>query len=464
MINALPADEPAARLAWGLQWAVLPILTLMISVMRVANHRFSTPEDIDGSGLTIGTSRMLVLRAILQNTLEQSVLAVAAYLIWAAVMPHSWLRAIPVAAVLFVVGRILFASGYERGAAGRATGIRPHCLPDVWHVDAYWPALSGVADTALARRVSRTGKKITVVGSTTIMATPDFHGVFPYLVSPVDPTGRVMTDVLGRLANDLIGAGVHGLTPLGSTGEFAYLGNAQRTAVVQATIEAAGKRVPVVAGVASTATADAVAQAQTYQRLGADGILAILEAYFPVNEAGVESYFRAIADAVDIPVVLYTNPLFQRSDLSLDVIARLSEHPRIRYLKDASTNTGRLLSIMNRCERMHVFAASAHIPAAVMLIGGVGWMAGPACIIPRESVTLYDLCHAGRWREAMDLQRSLWRINEIFSRFSLAACIKAGLQIQGYAVGEPVPPQAPLTAEALADVKQTLIALGALKQ
>ena len=107
----------------GIQWAVLPILTLMISVMRVANHRFSTPEDIDGSGLTIGTSRMLVLRAILQNSLEQSVLAVAAYLIWAAVMPHSWLRAIPVAAVLFVVGRILFASGYERGAAGRATGF-----------------------------------------------------------------------------------------------------------------------------------------------------------------------------------------------------------------------------------------------------------------------------------------------------------------------------------------------------
>ena len=60
-------------------------------------------------------------------------------------------------------------------------------------------------------------------------------------------------------------------------------------------------------------------------------------------------YFRAIADAVDIPIVLYTNPQFQRSDLSLDVIERLSRHPRIRYIKDASTNTGRLLSIMNRC-------------------------------------------------------------------------------------------------------------------
>ena len=286
-----------------------------------------------------------------------------------------------------------------------------------------------------------------------------FHGVFPYLVSPVEPSGRVKADVLGRLCDDLIKAGVHGLTPLGSTGEFAYLNNEQRAAVVRATIEAANRRVPVVAGVAATVTADAVAQARDYQRLGADGILAILESYFPLKDAQVESYFRAIADAVDIPVVLYTNPQFQRSDLSLDVIARLAEHPRIRTIKDASTNTGRLLSIMNRCPQLSVFSASAHIPAAVMLIGGVGWMAGPACVVPRQSVRLYELCRAGRWDEAMALQRGLWRINEAFARFNLAACIKAGLQHQGYPVGDPIPPQPALTADERQIIAKTLAEL-----
>jgi 4-hydroxy-tetrahydrodipicolinate synthase len=286
-----------------------------------------------------------------------------------------------------------------------------------------------------------------------------FHGVFPYLVSPVDAAGRIKTAILGRLCDDLIKAGVHGLTPLGSTGEFAYLGNEQRTAVVQATIDAARKRVPVIAGVAATATVDAVAQAQRYQKLGADGILAILESYFPLKDAQVEAYFRAIADAVDIPVVLYTNPQFQRSDLSLDVISRLAAHPRIQYIKDASTNTGRLLSIMNRAPRMKVFSASAHIPAAVMLIGGVGWMAGPACVVPRQSVRLYDLCRAGRWDDAMVLQRKLWAINEAFARFSLAACIKAGLQLQGYDVGDPVPPQPALTADERAIVEKTLVGI-----
>ena len=289
----------------------------------------------------------------------------------------------------------------------------------------------------------------------------DFHGVFPYLVSPTDPDGTIRRDVLARLCDDLIASGVHGLTPLGSTGEFAYLHHAQRLAVVETTIKAARGRVPVVAGVASTSTLDAVAQAKAYQKLGADGILAILEAYFPLSESQVESYFRAIADAVDIPVVIYTNPQFQRSDLSLDCIARLSAHPRIQYIKDASTNTGRLLSIMNRCgDQIRVFSASAHIPAAVMLIGGLGWVAGPACIIPRQSVALYELCRAKAWDEALVLQRKLWRVNEAFARYNLAACIKAALSIQGYDVGDPVAPQKALTAEERAAVEAVLREVG----
>ena len=122
-MSMLPVDEAGARIAWALKWALLPVFTLMISIMRVANYRFSSPEDIDGSGLTDGTAQVRVLRAVLQNTLEQTILAVAAYAIWAAVMPYAWLRLIAVAGLLFVAGRVLFARGYARGAAGRATGF-----------------------------------------------------------------------------------------------------------------------------------------------------------------------------------------------------------------------------------------------------------------------------------------------------------------------------------------------------
>ncbi|MEX0637375.1 MAG: dihydrodipicolinate synthase family protein [Burkholderiales bacterium] len=271
-----------------------------------------------------------------------------------------------------------------------------------------------------------------------------FRGVFPYLVSPVLASGEIDAALLARLCDDLIAAGVHGLTPLGSTGEFAYLDATQRRRVVEVTVEAARGRVPVVAGVASTTIADAVAQARAVERIGASGVLAILEAYFPVADEGVHDYFKAIAESVSLPVVLYTNPNFQRSDLSLAVIERLSRVPNIGYLKDASVNTGRLLSILNRVEgRMQVFAASSHVPACVMLLGGVGWMAGPACVAPRQSVELYELCKRGDWTAAMAKQRPLWALNQAFAKYNLAACIKGALELQGYAVGAPLAPLAP---------------------
>jgi 4-hydroxy-tetrahydrodipicolinate synthase len=295
------------------------------------------------------------------------------------------------------------------------------------------------------------------------MTGAKFHGVFPYLVSPVSASGEVLEDVLARLCHDLITAGVHGLTPLGSTGEFAYLNWAQRRRVVEIVVKAANGRVPVVAGVAATTIADAVLQAREMQRIGCDGILAILEAYFPIPDDGVYAYFKAVADAVTLPVVLYTNPNFQRSDLSLPVIERLSRIPNIGYIKDASSNTGRLLSIVNLVEdRMAVFAASAHIPACVMLIGGKGWMAGPACIVPKQSVELYERCRRGDWDGAMKLQRRLWAINQAFAKYSLAACIKGGLELQGYPVGLPLPPQPPLSAAGIEDVRRALTELGAL--
>lgn len=293
---------------------------------------------------------------------------------------------------------------------------------------------------------------------------PSFHGVFPYLVSPIDATGSVAADVLARLCEDLIAAGVHGLTPLGSTGEFAYLSWPQKRRIVEVVLEAARGRVPVVAGVAATTTADAVFQAKEMERLGCSGILAILEAYFPVTDQGVASYFEAIAQSVSLPVVLYTNPNFQRSDLSLAVIERLSRIPNIGYVKDASFNTGRLLSIIERVEgRMKVFAASSHIPVCVMMIGGVGWMAGPACLAPRASVQLYELCRDQEWTRALALQRRLWTLNEAFAKYNLAACIKGGLELLGYPVGGPLPPQPALTPAALKEIESVLAGAGVIE-
>jgi len=127
----LPGDDTVARLTYALKWNLLPAACLLVAVVRLARHRFLTPEDIDGGGLSPGTQRAHILQSILQNTLEQSVLAAFAYFIWAVVMPHGWLTSIPAAALLFVFGRILFSRGYERGAHARAAGFGLTFYPSV---------------------------------------------------------------------------------------------------------------------------------------------------------------------------------------------------------------------------------------------------------------------------------------------------------------------------------------------
>jgi uncharacterized membrane protein YecN with MAPEG domain len=126
-----PDASVSERLAFALRTDAFIALWLGISVALLARHRFFTPEDIDGGGLTRGTEMAQVLQATLQNTLEQTVLAVLVHCIWAIVMPSSWIAAIPAAAILFLCGRIMFLVGYRGGAPARAVGFTLTFYPTV---------------------------------------------------------------------------------------------------------------------------------------------------------------------------------------------------------------------------------------------------------------------------------------------------------------------------------------------
>ena len=111
------------RLATAIVWCLVPMIFLSISIARLAKHRFFTPEDIDGSGLSNGSAQAKLLQAQIQNTLEQATLAVFVYCIWSVVMPSQWLSAVPMASLTFGLGRILFFKGYKKGAPSRAVGF-----------------------------------------------------------------------------------------------------------------------------------------------------------------------------------------------------------------------------------------------------------------------------------------------------------------------------------------------------
>jgi dihydrodipicolinate synthase/N-acetylneuraminate lyase len=256
---------------------------------------------------------------------------------------------------------------------------------------------------------------------------------------------------------------VHGLTPLGSTGEGAYFQWELKKRVIEVVVETTAGRVPVIAGVNEITTAGAVEQASHTERIGADGILVVLPTYFPLADQQVVEHFRAVARAVSCPVTLYTNPKFSSWDFTIPMLEELAKEPNIRYLKDASGNTGKLLSIVNALhDRIKIFSASAHIPLFVFMMGGVGWMAGPACLIPEQCVALFNLAQQKSWKEALELQKRLWSLNVAFQKYSLAACVKAGLEMQGFPVGSPIPPQQQLGEEGKRVVSQILTNIGAL--
>lgn len=290
--------------------------------------------------------------------------------------------------------------------------------------------------------------------------TVELHGVIPYLVTPVDQsTGRLREREFARLVEHLLTAGVHGLSPLGSTGEFASLPPEIRLAAVRAVVRAAAGAVPVVPGVAATGTADAIAQARAYLEAGASALVLIFQPYFRLSEPEVVDYYRGVAEAVDCPIVIYENPLLG-TQLSLSALEQLTALPTVRYLKDASPDTGRLLSVSARLgDRLGLFAASAHVPLFVLELGGRGWMAGPACVAPALSVELLRRWQAGEREAAWALQRRLWRLNELFQRYSLAPCVKAALEELGFAVGAPLHPQRALQGAARDEIRSALAEL-----
>lgn len=290
------------------------------------------------------------------------------------------------------------------------------------------------------------------------MKKSQFEGIFPYLVSPVSSCGIVKKNVLVRLIIHLINSGIHGITLFGSTGEFPYINQKQKEDILKTVIHVNNKRVPIIAGVSSFSTREAIYQAKKFEELGVDGILLTINTYYPINEECVYNYFKTVAENISCPVIIYHNPKFINLDFSLDLIEKLSEIPNINYMKYASSNTSKILSIINKCKnKIEVFAATANNPLLVLMYGGVGWMAGPACIIPKQSIKLFRLTKQKKWDEAIQLQKKLSLINDLFQKYNLAACIKAGLEIQGFPVGDPIPPQKTLSFSEKEEISNALI-------
>ncbi|MFB1048318.1 dihydrodipicolinate synthase family protein [Streptomyces chrestomyceticus] len=300
-------------------------------------------------------------------------------------------------------------------------------------------------------------------------------GVVPPLCTPLTPDGRVDTRSLAALTTRLVGAGVSGLFVLGSSGEAAYLTDAQRRTVVETVIEAAGGR-PVLAGAIDMTTARVVEHARTAWSLGADAIVATAPFYTRTHPAEIADHFTRVRDGADLPLFAYDIPMAVHTKLPLDTVLTLARDGVLAGLKDSSGEDGALRRLLVRVRAQvpdfSVLTGSELTVDGALLAGAHGVVPGLGNVDPHGYVRLYEHAAAGRWREAaaeQDRLAALFALTDagdpaVMGRNSSAlGAFKAALHLQGVIdCPATAPPQLPLDEAAVGTVRRCLEEAGLL--
>ncbi|KZE26098.1 dihydrodipicolinate synthase [Crenobacter luteus] len=260
------------------------------------------------------------------------------------------------------------------------------------------------------------------------------------LVTPMFDDGRVDFESLKRLVEFHIQNGTAALGAVGTTGESATLTVDEHIAVVKATVEYAAGRVPVVAGTGGNSTAEAIELARLAKEAGADYSLSVVPYYNKPTQEGIYRHYRAIAEAVDLPVILYNVPGRTVADMSNDTVLRLAEVPGIVGLKDATGDIGRACDLARRVpDNFALYSGDDPTGMAFMLCGGHGVISVTANVAPKAMSELCAAALAGKPREARAINDRLQGLhkhlfaepNPIPAKWALArmGLIGAGLRL-----------------------------------
>ncbi|SOE95604.1 4-hydroxy-tetrahydrodipicolinate synthase [Burkholderia sp. D7] len=290
-----------------------------------------------------------------------------------------------------------------------------------------------------------------------------FRGTYTVLITPFTEDGKhVDTGALRKLVDWQIEQGIHGLIPLGSTGEFLSLKDAERLEVAQTVIAAAAGRVPVLLGTGMEWTDDAVARSREAQELGADGVMVIPPFYSTPTEDELFEHYRRIGESIDLPIMVYNNPATANVDLKPEFVARLSHIDNVSYIKESTLEVTRVRDIVELCgDRMTVFAGILGYES--MCLGAQGWVAVCSNLIPKWSAELYERTAVQRDLDAgLALYRKMLPIVRWVGGHRYVSASKAGLAMMGLPAGEPRAPRLPLPGADREALREDLAALGLL--
>lgn len=290
----------------------------------------------------------------------------------------------------------------------------------------------------------------------------DLRGVLTALATPFDQDEAVDVNALKRVVDRSIKAGVDGVVAAGSTGEVGAMSSDERLLLIDSVVEQAAGRVPVIAQTGATSTAEAIRLSLAAQRSGADVLMLITPYYEPLSIAETVAYIKDVAEAVDLPVMLYNIPAVTGVNLDPDTVRSLAtEVDNVRYIKDSSANWEHALQLIHHhSDVIGTFIGWDVYLYSALVEGAAGVMAGTANVVPDEIVEVSRLIAGGDLTGALARWKALYPVIESLLSVPFIPAVKAGMALQGEPVGVPRRPTAALPTELVDRVREALTKLG----
>lgn len=244
-----------------------------------------------------------------------------------------------------------------------------------------------------------------------------FTGMATAIVTPMHTDGSIDYEALGRFVEFQIGSGINGLVVMGTTGENATIEPEDQKKVIAYTVEKVAGRVPVIAGTGTNNTEHVLHNTRNACQVGADAVLVVTPYYNKATQNGLITHFTAVADESTLPVILYNVPSRTGCNLLPKTVAKLSEHPNIAAIKEATGSLAQMIEIMHLCgDKIDVYSGEDGLTVPMMAMGAKGTISVLSNVAPRQSVAMTDACLRGDYAAAAKMQCDLLPlINALFS-------------------------------------------------
>jgi 4-hydroxy-2-oxoglutarate aldolase len=291
-------------------------------------------------------------------------------------------------------------------------------------------------------------------------AAMNFAGAFPPMATPFNGGGQVDPDALRSNAARWVECGVRGVVALGSNGEAPLLDETESDVVIEAARSAVPRDRLLLAGTGRESTRATIDASRRAQALGADAVLVRTPSYFKprMTPEAFIFHYTTIADALEIPVLLYNYPAVTGVNLTPDTVGRLAQHPNIIGIKETSTDAGQIAAYVDatRGQDFAVLAGSAPAFYSALTLGAVGGILAVCCVVPRACVALFDAFARGDQATARELQRRLVPLAQSVTSGYGVPGLKAAMELAGYFGGPPRHPLMPASSDARAAIAAQL--------